>query len=120
MYFLNIDKSDMVEFVMRPYIIQKTGKFLIDDNFELGFTRDDLVDALNYAARLYTENVAVPAAEGNTFLNATWTNPDWINGKLTSRLSWTSLLQVKRQILKIPLYPQDFPCVRMQRTHLWW
>ena len=31
MYFLNIDKSDMVEFVMRPYIIQKTGKFLIDE-----------------------------------------------------------------------------------------
>ena len=109
MYFLNIDKSDMVEFVMRPYIIQKTGKFLIDDNFELGFTRDDLVDALNYAARLYTENVAVPAAEGNTFLNATWTNPDWINGKLTSRLSWTSLITSETSDSEDTFVPTGLP-----------
>lgn len=92
MYFLNLDKIDMVEFVMRPYMIQKTGKFLISDNFELGFTREDLVEALNYASKLYTDGVAVPASEGNTFLNAPWTNPDWINGDLTALLSWTSLL----------------------------
>lgn len=92
MYFLNLDKIDMVEFVMRPYMIQKTGKFLISDDFELGFAREDLVDALNYVTKLYNDGVAVPASEGNTFLNAPWTNPDWINGNLTAMLSWTSLL----------------------------
>lgn len=92
MYFLNADKVDLVEFVMRPYIIQKTGKFLIDDNYEPGFTKDDLKEALEYIAKLYGEGVVLPASEGNTFLNAVWTNPDWINGNLTSELSWTSLM----------------------------
>lgn len=92
-YFLNADKVDMVEFVIRPYIIQKTGTFLISDDYELGFTKEDLTEALEYVASLYTENVVVPAADGNTFLNAVWTNPAWINGNLTSELSWTSLME---------------------------
>lgn len=92
-YFLNADKVDLVEFVIRPYIIQKTGKFLIGDDYELGFTKEDLTEALEYVAFLYTENVVVPAADGNTFLNAVWTNPAWINGNLTSELSWTSLME---------------------------
>lgn len=93
MHFLNADKVDLVEFVMRPYIIQKTGTFLIDDSYNPGFTKDDLKEALEYIARLYSENVVLPASEGNTFLNAVWTNPDWINGNLTSELSWTSLME---------------------------
>lgn len=93
MYFLNADKVDMVEFVLRPYIIQKTGKFLVDNNYELGFGKQDLAEALSYISTLYTENVVVPASEGNTFLNAIWTNPDWINGNLTTELSWTSLME---------------------------
>ena len=93
MYFLNADKVDLAEFVLRPYIIQKTGKFLIDDNYELGFTKEDLTEALTYISSLFTEGVVVPAAEGNTFLNAVWTNPDWINGQLTTELSWTSLME---------------------------
>lgn len=92
-YFLNADKVDLVEFVIRPYIIQKTGKFLIGDDYELGFTKEDLTEALEYVTFLYTENVVVPAADGNTFLNAVWTNPAWINGNLTSELSWTSLME---------------------------
>lgn len=92
-YFLNADKVDLVEFVIRPYIIQKTGTFLISDDYEPGFTEEDLKEALDYVASLYTENVVVPAADGNTFLNAVWTNPAWINGNLTSELSWTSLME---------------------------
>lgn len=93
MYFLNADKVDMVEFVLRPYIIQKTGAFLIDDEYNLGFTEEDLKEALTYVSELYAQQVVVPAADGNTFLNAVWTNPDWINGNLTSELSWTSLIE---------------------------
>lgn len=93
MYFLNADKVDLVEFVLRPYIIQKTGQFLISDAYELGFTREELKDALSYISRLFEEGVVLPASEGNTFLNAVWTNPNWINGNLTTELSWTSLVE---------------------------
>lgn len=93
MYFLNADKVDLTEFILRPYIIQKTGQFLIGDDYTPGFTKEDLVTALTYISSLYTEGVVLPASEGNTFLNAVWTNPDWINGQLTSELSWTSLME---------------------------
>lgn len=93
MYFLNADKHEMVEFVMRPFIIQKTGQFLISDDYEMGFTRADLVEALDYISRLYSSGAAAPAAEANVFLNSSWTNPDWINGDLVTTLSWTSLLE---------------------------
>lgn len=93
MYFLNADKVDLVEFVLRPYIIQKTGKSLISDDYTTGFTKEDLAEALRYIADLYTQGAVIPAAEGNTFLNAVWTNPAWINGKLMSELSWTSLME---------------------------
>lgn len=91
-YFLNADKVDLTEFILRPYIIQKTGKQMITDEFEIGFTKGDLEEALTYISTLYTEGVVLPASEGNTFLNSVWTNPDWINGDLMTELSWTSLI----------------------------
>ena len=90
-YFLNCDTPDLLEFVLRPYIIQKTGEQLIKDDHTLGFTRADLVEALAYIGSLFTEKVAVPAAEGNVFMNSVWTNPGWINGKMVLEFSWTSL-----------------------------
>lgn len=93
MYFLNADKADLVEFVLRPYIIQKTGKPLIGDDYTPGFTKEDLTAALQYISDLYTQEAVIPASEGNTFLNAVWTNPAWINGKLMAELSWTSLME---------------------------
>jgi len=92
LYFLNADKVDMTEFVLRPYLIQKTGQQIITDDYQMGFTREDLVEALSFIGKLYDGQVVLPASEGNTFLNSVWTNPDWINGKLMTELSWTSLI----------------------------
>ncbi len=91
-YFLNADKVDMVEFILRPYIVQKTGKLFIGEDNKPGFTVDDLKDGLSYISSLYKENVVVPATDGNTFLNSVWTNPNWINGNLATELTWTSIM----------------------------
>ena len=89
-YMLNQDTGGMVEFILKKYIIQKTGKFLIGDDYTLGFTRDDLVEGLAYIQKLYADKVAIPASDANVFNDATQTNPKWINSQVVQVFSWTS------------------------------
>jgi oligogalacturonide transport system substrate-binding protein len=91
-YMLNIDTIDMTEFVLRPYLVQKTGNQLVGDDLTLGFTRDDLLETLTYINSLYMDKVAIPASEANVFKNAPQTNPKWINGDMVLALSHTSLI----------------------------
>lgn len=89
-YMLNQDTGGMVEFILKKYIIQKTGQFLIGDDYSLGFTREDLKEALAYIQKLYADKVAIPASDANVFNDATQTNPKWINGQAVQVFSWTS------------------------------
>lgn len=90
-YMLNADTVDMTEFLLLPYLVQKTGKQLIGDDYVRGFSSDDLKEVLTYIAKLYTDKVVQPASEGNVFLNSIWTNPKWIKGDMVVEFSWTSL-----------------------------
>lgn len=89
-YMLNLDVGSMVEFILKKYIIQKTGKFLVGDDYTPGFTRDDLAEALTYINKLYQDKVAIPASDTQVFNDAAQTNPKWINGKVVMVFSWTS------------------------------
>lgn len=89
-YLLNMDVGSMVEFILKKYIIQKNGTFLIGDDYSLGFTRDDLFEALTYISKLYRDGVAIPASDAQVFDNAAQTNPKWINGQAVLALTWTS------------------------------
>lgn len=92
-YFLNSDSRTLGTFILRPYIKQKTGKQIIQDDYTLGFSKEHLVDALNYISLLYKNKVLQPAAEANVFLDVTSTNPKWINGDLVAEFMWTSQFQ---------------------------
>ncbi len=90
-YFFNADTVDMTEFVLLPYLVQRTGNQLIQDDYTRGFTEDELKEVLTYIAKLYSDGVVVPVEEGNVFLNSIWTNPQWLNGNIVLEFSWTSL-----------------------------
>ncbi len=90
-YFFNADTVDMTEFVLLPYLVQRTGNQLIEADYKRGFTEAELVEAFSYIAKLYKDGVVVPVQEGNVFLNSIWTNPDWLNGNIVLEFSWTSL-----------------------------
>ena len=92
-YFLNSDSRTLGTFILRPYIKQKTGKQIIKEDYTLGFSREHLVDALNYISLLYKNKLLQPAAEANVFLDVTSTNPKWINGDLVAEFMWTSQFQ---------------------------
>ena len=81
-YYLNVDTRILTEYVLRPYLRQITGKkFIEDETKTLGFTRDQLVDALSYIDQCYKQGVFQPASESATFKQQIQNNPAWMNGK---------------------------------------
>ena len=68
--------------MLRPYLRQKTGNpFIIDSEKKLGFTRDELVEALTYIKDCYDGGVFEPAEDSATFKAQIHTNPKWMDGK---------------------------------------
>ncbi|WP_165452592.1 ABC transporter substrate-binding protein [Paenibacillus thalictri] len=108
-YMLNMDIGSMVEFVLKRYIVQKTGKYMIGDDYSLGFTRDDLAEALTYINKLYTDKVAIPASDAQVFNDAAQTNPKWINGKAVMVFSWTSTVSPYTNGIKGEFVPFALP-----------
>ncbi|WP_248929556.1 ABC transporter substrate-binding protein [Paenibacillus hamazuiensis] len=108
-YMLNMDIGSMVEFVLKRYIVQKTGKHMIGDDYSLGFTRDDLAEALTYINKLYTDKVAIPASDAQVFNDAAQTNPKWINGKAVMVFSWTSTVSPYTNGVKGEFVPIALP-----------
>lgn len=91
-YFLNADSNTISYYVLVPYLAQLTGKQIVQDDYSLGFTNDELANALAYIGSLYKEKVVLPASEANVFLSNPWTNPKWINGDFVSELTLTSTM----------------------------
>lgn len=80
-YLINADSSTITFEIVRPYIMQLTGRPFIDN--ETGarsFTREQLVQVLDYIKALYDNKVFQPAEESAPFKNALNTNPRWIAG----------------------------------------
>jgi oligogalacturonide transport system substrate-binding protein len=89
-YFLNCDSRTLGTFVLRPYIKQRTGRQIIKDNYKVGFSKQNLAEALGYIAKLYRDKVIQPVQEADVFMDVTSTNPKWINGDIVCEFMWTS------------------------------
>ena len=90
-YLLNVDTKILAEYVLRPYLRQITGdKFIVDEELRMGFTRDQLVEALSYIDQCYKQGVFQPAQESATFKQQTQNNPKWINGQFVFGFAATS------------------------------
>jgi oligogalacturonide transport system substrate-binding protein len=89
-YFLNCDSRTLGTFVLRPYIKQKTGRQIIKDDYKVGFSKQNLADALGYISKLYRDKVIQPVQEADVFMDVTSTNPKWINGDIVCEFMWTS------------------------------
>lgn len=80
-YLINADTGTINVEVFRPYLMQLTGnKFIVDDTKTMGFTKEQLVQALDYIKGLYDNKVYQPAGESAAFKNSLPTNPKWISG----------------------------------------
>lgn len=79
MYMLNIGRNPIRYHILIPYMYQILGTHPIQDDFTLGFTREQLIEAYTLIRRIYEEGVTEPAAQSKPFDAFYHTNPKWVN-----------------------------------------
>jgi len=90
-YMLNLDTLTIAGQIIRPMIMQKTGyPFINDEAKARSFTKEQLVEVLEYVKLLYDSGTLQPAQESAPFYNATDTNTKWIAGEFVSALGFAS------------------------------
>ena len=77
-------------FVTRIFLYQLTGRFLVDEDFSIAFTRDQLLEAYNFTMRMYEENVMVPLEEALLFDGGPQDNPGWNTDRFGGWFNWAS------------------------------
>lgn len=81
MYLLTVGETLLVKAILKPYLQQLTGnKFFIDETGEMGFTQEELVQALDYIKALYDNNVIAPISSIISYGDELQNDPKWISG----------------------------------------
>lgn len=94
LYLLNLDTLRVAEQIVRPMIMQKTGfPFIKDEEFARSFTKEQLVEVLEFIKVLYESKTVQPAEESAPFYNATDTNTKWVAGEFVSILGFASTVK---------------------------
>lgn len=88
-YFLNMD-SGVAFYIPRIYLMQLTNRQLINEDYTLGVTVDEIEEAFVYIKKLYDDKVIIPLEESMIFKGAPQDNPKWNNDQLGSWLNWSS------------------------------
>ncbi|MEF3312995.1 ABC transporter substrate-binding protein [Paenibacillus sp. GYB004] len=91
-YFLATDQFATVIQILPPYLKQKTGNQIVKDDYTLGFTRADLVDAFTYLKKLFDNKVVEPAAQQYLFKAKYFENPVWANKQAGSTIEWIAAI----------------------------
>lgn len=88
-YFINMDNG-ISFYATRIYLMQMTSRQLINEDYTLGVTVDELEEAFAYTKKLYDDKVIIPYEESMIFKGAPQDNPKWNNDQLGCWLNWSS------------------------------
>lgn len=94
-YFLNVDSDSMYYHVVRRYMMQLTGNQLVNEDYTLGFTVEDMANCFSYVKALFDNGVMQPAEE--SFYGGGYdVSPIWLNNKVAANLEWTSTMPSRK------------------------
>ena len=88
-YFINMD-SGIFWYVTKVYLMQLTNRQLINEDYTIGYTVDEMEEAFAYTKKLYDDKVILPLEESMIFSGAPQDNPGWNNNMYGSWLNWSS------------------------------
>ncbi len=88
-YFINMDNG-IAFYATRIYLMQMTSRQLINEDYTLGVTVDELEEAFAYTKKLYEDKVIIPYEESMIFKGTPQDNPKWNNDQLGCWLNWSS------------------------------
>lgn len=89
-YLLLSSSYELSVSFLRTYLMQKTGNNLLQDDYILGFTEEDLKSAIELLKEMYDNNVFEPVELADVFYSQVEQNPEWLNGNLCGYLGWVS------------------------------
>ena len=91
-YMLNYELITIGKEFIFTNLAQLTGKEVMNSDYTLNFTRDDLYKVFDLIDRMYTSGTLQPAQESALFDSAPWTNPKWINHEFAAGSLITSYI----------------------------
>jgi len=96
MYLLCTNKDYITNLVVYNYAKQLTGTTIFDqDSGTMNLTEEQLYEVFLLVERLYEEEVAAPASYTAAYTgDSLQSDPNWINGKYVSTLSYISTMDV--------------------------
>jgi oligogalacturonide transport system substrate-binding protein len=108
-YLLNGDFRN-IDYNLRRYFKQKTGKAWINEDYTLGFTRDELVDTFHFLLKMLDNYVYMPFSEIAPYDSEADKNPRWAKGQIGAMLddlsgfdSLQSTTQGDLEVMPIPV-----------------
>ncbi|MBS6645981.1 MAG: extracellular solute-binding protein [Clostridiaceae bacterium] len=88
-YLLNNDSAGAY-YVARIYLYQLSGAQIINDDYTLGVTVDQIAEAYEYTKKLNDEKVIIPLEESMLFDGSPQDNPKWNEDKMGGWFNWAS------------------------------
>ena len=89
-YLMTADADMLNRLFVQPYLAQKTGKPLIDqETYTMNFTETDAAQAFQNVMELYETNTLEPFGDAATFAGQADQNNKWINGKIGMIVDYT-------------------------------
>lgn len=89
-YLMTADADMLNRLFVQPYLAQKTGKPLIDEEtYTINFTEAEAAEAFQNVVELYETNTLEPFGEAATFAGQADQNNKWINGKIGMIVDYT-------------------------------
>lgn len=108
-YLLNAEQNNFLDFIIMPYVIQKTGQQWVKDDYTMGFDKATLTKAFELEKKLFEEGIVQPAEQSFTFKSKPEQNTAWINKQFGSAISWAAGIGVLSSTLgdsaDVTLYP---------------
>ncbi|TCW31298.1 oligogalacturonide transport system substrate-binding protein [Thermohydrogenium kirishiense] len=98
-YFLNAD-SQWCYFILKSYVIQRTGSQWINDDYTLGFDKKTLNDAFTYLNNLFEVGGIEPFSQSAPFELKPDQNPLWLNGQIGTFWDWSSIYAINKSNIK--------------------
>ena len=74
----------------REILKQMTGNQLYSDNFERGYSENELLYAYEWIEKCYKDDVFQPLGDANLYEGKGEQNPLWVNGNVILSFQWTS------------------------------
>ena len=88
-YFFTADRGNVLNALINM-LKQRSGDQLINDDFTIAFSKEDLLYAYNILQKGYETGVFEPLGDADLYYGSSTPNPKWINGQSVAQLCWNS------------------------------